>query len=170
MWFGAWFGCAATTGAPTSGDTGTPPVCPAGPGEGFSFEPACVGDFCGGTVWPEARAQLGEPDACAADVGRVTCAWGPLSVTFPDCDRDGAPDEEAICDLYGQVLTLGQGFAGTDVDHGLGLGDDAACFAAALGAPVSGGWSLGDNPWVRVTVEPAAGPVTAIHLDWSLDE
>lgn len=169
MWWTV-LACGGTVPEP-SPHSAAPVACPDGPGVGLTLATACVGALCGGTVFPDARAALGLPDACVPEgYGQVTCAWGPVAVGFPDCDHDGAPDETVVCDLYDQPITLSEGFAGTDDVHGLGLGVDAACFEAALGPPTGGRWDLGGNPWVDVQVTPSVGPVTTLRLGWHLDE
>ena len=150
-------------------DTGEPePTCDyLAPGDALVLENACVDGVCGGQTYPEVEATLGPPEACSAEASLATCVWGPVSITFPDCDQDGAPDAEYLCDLYRQTLTLSSGWSGSSAE-GLGIGVPAACWAEALGEAQP--WSLGENPYVVVTVSPAEGPVEEIVLDWNLDE
>lgn len=74
-----------------------------------------------------------------------------------------------LCDLFDQTVTVGGAWDGASAE-GLGLGVDASCFREVLGEPGASGWTFGFNPWIDVTVEPAAGPVGVIRLAWSWDE
>lgn len=139
-------------------------------GTRLDLELGCADGLCGGTSYPEAVALLGEPDACAATGYRATCSWGDLSADFPDCDADGAADEEELCDQFDQTITVTGAWDGSD-GAGLGLGVDAACWEEVLGAPLaSGGWEFGTNPLVTVTIAPADGLVETITLRWTRDE
>jgi hypothetical protein len=152
-----------------SGDSGQPePTCDyLAPSDALVLETACVDGACGGQTYPEVQAQLGAPEACTAAASLATCVWGPVSITFPDCDQDGAPDEDDLCDQFDQTFTLSAGWTGSSAE-GLGIGVTAACWAEALGAAQP--WSLGANPFVVVTVSPAEGPVQEIVLDWTFEE
>lgn len=133
------------------------------------LEDACVDGVCGGTMYPDAVLALGEPDTCAADHGVASCAWGDVTVSFPDCDHDGAPDEAYVCDLYEQTIVIMGSWDGASPE-GLGLGVPGTCWTEALGPMDGSGWNLGENPWVHVGIVPSEGPVTSIYLTWNLEE
>jgi hypothetical protein len=147
-------------------DTDDP--CDLRPAGDLDLERACVDGVCGGAQFPEAKEAWGEPDSCPSDGRVATCVWAAgRTVTFPDCDQDGAPDAEYLCDIFDQTFTLEDPWAGATAD-GLGRGLGAGCWARVLGGP--GPWELGFNPRVRVTVTPDLAPVDRIGLDWSFDE
>ena len=112
---------------------------------------------------------LGEPDTCAADAGVAACTWGDVTVTFNDCDLDGAPDEKNVCDLYEQTFQVAGAWDGASAE-GLGLGVRGSCWQETLGPMDGSGWTFGENPWVHVGVVPYEGPVTTIVLSWSFEE
>lgn len=139
------------------------------PGTRLDITGGCVDGMCLGSTYPEVVALWGDPDGCAVVSREAECVWGDVAVTFPDCDDDGAPDEEYVCDLFGQTLTITGGWDGSSPE-GLGLGVTAECWEAVLGADHPYGWQFGQAKWWAVTVEPAAGAVTEIRIDWSYDE
>lgn len=157
----------ACAGAPTDDSGATCTLLEAG--DRLDLAAGCVDGLCGGTTYPDAVAVLGEPDACTADASEATCQWGDVSATFPDCDHDGAPDTESVCDLFGQELSVAGGWDGASAE-GLGLGVDASCFEQELGPPGAAGWEFGANPWVVVSISPASGAVGQLWLDWSFEE
>ncbi|MDP2316623.1 MAG: hypothetical protein Q8P41_27260 [Pseudomonadota bacterium] len=157
------------TGAGDSAaDTADRPCAYLPPGERLVLDEGCADGLCGGTVYPDAVALLGEPDTCG-DVGRfASCAWGDLSATFPDCDDDGLPDTEYLCDQFDQTITVTGAWDGTTAE-GLGLAVTVACWEAALGPQAgAGGWNFAFNPRIHVGV--VGDPVTSVGLDWTFDE
>jgi hypothetical protein len=152
------------------GDTDTAAACSLlEPDTRLVLADGCADGVCGGTPYVEVVAVWGEPDACTVASLRATCAWGGLSMDFPDCDDDGAADETYLCDMFDQTLTVTGAWDGASAE-GLGLGVTATCWEDTLGPMPTQGWSYGDNPWVLVTLAPSEGSVTTIVLNWSFDE
>lgn len=161
----------ACTGAPDTdtADTGAPECAYLPAGDRLVLAEACVDGRCAPLDYVETTAAWGAPDACVAEGSVATCSWGGVSVGFVDCDHDGAPDEEDLCDTFSQDVVVSGDFDGASAE-GLGLGVDAACWEEALGAPGAFGWEYGFNPWVTVTIAPERGPVTSVTMAWTWDE
>jgi hypothetical protein len=147
-------------------ETGSPACSTLDPGDRLDLQEACVDGACAGSDYPTFRAAWGEPDACGPSGSRASCTWGDRTVDFSDCDHDGAPDTEYLCDLFDQTILLSGAWDGASAE-GLGLGVDAACWVEVLG-PLP--WRSGTNPEITVSVSPEAGPVEEISLDWDYSE
>lgn len=139
------------------------------PGDRLVFDPGCVDGVCGGTTWPDAVAILGEPDSCAADYYVAACAWGDLTISFTDCDNDGAPDDTYLCDMFEQTFVIRGAWDGASAE-GLGLGVPGTCWSEVLGPMDGTGWNFGENPWSHLGIVPNEGPVTNITVSWSFEE
>lgn len=150
-------------------DTGSPPGCELlEPGDRLVFDGGCIDGLCGGTPWPDAVALWGEPETCGVESRMAVCTWdGQRTVNFPDCDDDGLPDSEDLCDQYDQRLRVHDGWSGASAE-GLGLGVQETCFTEQLGPEE--GWRWGQAAWVWLLIESEEGVVQAIELRWSLEE
>lgn len=138
------------------------------PGSRLVLQTACADGLCGGATWAQAYKLLGEPSSCMpSSSSRVQCDWGDMSVSFPDCDHDGLPDDDASCETLEQSIWLHGRWDGSSAE-GLGLGILGECWVEALG-PQAGNhtWTFGKDTSVRVTIEPLVGPVEAIMMAWS---
>ncbi len=135
-----------------------------------------VGLSVGGLVLPQyysaVSAVLGA-GSCSTATNKSTCVWAAVGQTwtFTDCDEDGVPDAQGVCDIPNQDARLVPPYNGRTAD-GLGLGVSPACWESALGTPTSTPGNSDVWTWntsMGVSVGFSGSGAETIDLGWAMD-